>query len=344
MAEQLAVALSKVEMAASIVFETDSSVRSLGVGRAGHGFGFVVVRNVRAPVPFAMLAGGGVSPQIPAEIEGFPVHVIDSSNDPSTLARVPLSSLAGPGVGSVVPEQQFQRPLVCGLQIQNFDVDVRIGDINKGFIVLGTLGCFVRRANGDAASLSNNHVVAGQNAGQIGDTILQSGSATPNAAMLAGTLSGFVALRPSAPGASVATNNVVFNEVDAGVATLPPNLQYVQTYLPSRVTPPPRGVATAGVDDLVHKVGRTTGLTFGKVTQVGVVVGPMSYTPGPCWFRQSLVIEGLNGSTFSDHGDSGSAIIREDGMLVGLLFAGNGIQTYACTADNVLNQMACTLI
>jgi len=57
-------------------------------------------------------------------------------------------------------------------------------------------------------------------------------------------------------------------------------------------------------------VGRTTGLTHGEVTQVGVIVGPIPYAPGQCWFRNGLVVEGLNGTMFSDHGDSGSAIVR----------------------------------
>jgi hypothetical protein len=41
-----------------------------------------------------------------------------------------------------------------------------------------------------------------------------------------------------------------------------------------------------------------------------VIVGPIPYAPGQCWFRNGLVVEGLNGTMFSDHGDSGSAIVR----------------------------------
>ena len=40
--------------------------------------------------------------------------------------------------------------------------------------------------------------------------------------------------------------------------------------------------------DNVYKVGRTTGLTRGTVTQVPVVVGPIPYDPGDCWFRRAI--------------------------------------------------------
>ena len=72
-------------------------------------------------------------------------------------------------------------------------------------------------------------------------------------------------------------------------------------------------------------------------------VGPVNYDHGPCWFRRSIVIEGLNGSRFSDHGDSGSIIVRTNGEVIGVLYAGNGQQTYACPIDIVLQSLGCTL-
>jgi hypothetical protein len=330
-------AFSRVETAAGRLFDADSSVRSVGVGFATEGFAYVAVRNARTAVPLSAKAGQS----IPMTLEGVPVLLVNSFNDPVTLARVPHSGPASPGLGSLISEQQAHTPLVCGLQIQNFDQDTRSGEIAAGFMIVGTLGCFVQLSNGDRAILSNNHVVAGENDGKVGDTILQPGSATP--ATASATLTDFVRLQPSPPGASIAAGNVIFNDVDAGVATINPGLQHTQGYLSARSAVAPRGVAVASINDTVHKVGRTTGLTFGRVTQVGVVL-PDAYKPGQCWLRQTIAIEGLNGTTFSDHGDSGSAIVRDDGMVVGLLFAGNGIQTYACAIDNVLNQLACTMI
>jgi hypothetical protein len=175
------------------------------------------------------------------------------------------------------------------------------------------------------------------------DRILQAGGSTFVATTHTGTLFDSIDLRPSPHGATLAAGTAILNDVDAGVADLLPGVAHSQTYLPVRSVVPPKGVATAAIGDKVYKVGRTTGLTFGIVTQVGVVVGPVPYDPGLCWFRQTIVIEGENGATFSDHGDSGSAIVR-DGMVVGLLFAGNGTQTYACDIGNVLGALNCQLV
>ena len=64
--------------------------------------------------------------------------------------------------------------------------------------------------------------------------------------------------------------------------------------------------------------------------------GPIAYDGKPAWFRNSIEIEGDSGLNFSDHGDSGSAIVNGAGELVGLLYAGNGTQTYACPIDAVV--------
>lgn len=66
------------------------------------------------------------------------------------------------------------------------------------------------------------------------------------------------------------------------------------------------------------------------------MVGPVEYDGKPAWFQNSIEIEGLNGSLFSDDGDSGSAIVNASGELVALLYAGNGSQTYACPIDKVI--------
>jgi hypothetical protein len=127
------------------------------------------------------------------------------------------------------------------------------------------------------------------------------------------------------------------------VAKLDENVQFKQGYLPFRNLVAPSATAKARIGDRVFKVGRTTGLTHGEVTDVATVVGPVPYDPGPCWFRRSLTIEGLNGTQFSDKGDSGSAIVRTNGEIVGILYAGNGAQTFACPIDTCLQNLKCTL-
>jgi hypothetical protein len=43
-----------------------------------------------------------------------------------------------------------------------------------------------------------------------------------------------------------------------------------------------------------------------------------------------------HGTHFSDHGDSGSAILSTTGEVLGLLFVGNGTHTYACPIQTIL--------
>lgn len=211
--------------------------------------------------------------------------------------------------------------------------------------MIGTLGCFTSTSGGKVAMLSNNHVLAAENSGKRGkDRILQPGSATFIAAQHAARLSDFVALQPSPPGAQPRFGTAIFNEVDAAIATLMPHVPFAQTYLPSRSAKPPMGTAAPTYGDRVHKVGRTTGLTHGVIVKTSTIVGPVGYRIGPCWFSSSFAIVGTSGTMFSDSGDSGSAIVRSsDGAVLGLLYAGNGTQTYACPIDLVLSKLKCSL-
>ena len=171
--------------------------------------------------------------------------------------------------------------------------------IGQGFIVIGTLGCFVRLPGNKVALLSNNHVVAGENRGKKGqDRILQPGSAVHTPDEQIAVLSNFVRLRTSPLGATPKKGNVNFNIVDAGVAEIDTGVAVSQAFLPSRGMVAPHNTASAAIGDRVFKVGRTTGLTFVVVTSIATTVGPIPYDPGPCWFRRSIEIEGVNGTLF----------------------------------------------
>jgi hypothetical protein len=331
-------AAADIEAAAARLFDSDPRVRSVGVSRHEDAFGFRAVRNSAQILPLAVKL---------TEVAAFkqvPVTFVDTPGELESLVMVPGLGPASPAAASFIPEVLKQTPAVCGLQIQNFDDDVRQGVIAQGNIIIGTLGCFVRLAGGKTALLSNNHVVAGENRGKKGqDRIQQPGDGVHTPADQLGLLTDFVRLRPSPAGATVKKGNVVFNDVDAGVAQLDAGVAFAQGYLPSRGLIAPSGTASAKVGDRVFKVGRTTGLTFGEVKSVTTIVGPVPYDPGPCWFRRSIEIEGINGTMFSDRGDSGSAILRTSGEVVGILYAGNGVQTYACPIDAVLKKLKCNL-
>ncbi len=333
-------ALDTIDFAAEELFDADPRVRAVGITRHEDSYGFRAIRNAQVPVP--------LNTGLPTveNVEGIPVVFTDTFGEVESLVMVPglPGSPTSPSATSLVPEVNRHRPLVAGLQIQNFDDDNRQGVLSQGFIIIGTLGCFVRLDSGASALLSNNHVVAGENRGRTGsDRILQPGTSVFDPDELIAILTDFVQLVPSPPGASPRTGNVTFNNIDAGVAELDSNVAFKQSYLPFRNLVSPTATASARVGDRVFKVGRTTGLTHGEVKDVATVVGPVPYDPGPCWFRRSITIEGLNGTQFSDKGDSGSAIVRTNGEIIGILYAGNGQQTFACPIDACLRDLNCTL-
>jgi hypothetical protein len=199
--------------------------------------------------------------------------------------------------------QRRVRPLRPGSSVSHPDVTA------------GTLGGFVRRPGTDGLlALSNNHVLANSGAGSEGDAALQPGVAdggTP--ADRIGALSAFVRLS-GAPG----------NLVDAAVAALADGVAADPTGYPGGALL----AAVAGSDDvdpdeLVEKLGRTTGHTRGRITAVEVDGVGVQYDDGVHTFDDQLEIEGLTGA-FSAAGDSGSVIgRRSDRAPLGLLFAGS---------------------
>jgi len=319
------------------------TTRAVGIGPHGDGYGFHVIRNTAKITPMAATFGIAQTMIAPAMIRNVPVSIFDRHAEVEAHIRLPFSGPGSPGVASLVPEQLQHTPVVCGLQIENYDDDIRTGTIAGGHIIVGSIGCFVVLPSGHTAILSNNHVVAGENRGLDGtDRIMQPGNGT--AANQIATLTTHVALVPSPTGATPASGGVTLNDVDAGVATLLDSVTFRQDYLSTRKVAPPSGWAVPALHDEVYKVGRTTGLTLGTVTSVSTVVGPILYAPGECWFRRTITIEGKDGTMFSDHGDSGSAIIKSStGQVIGLLFAGNGTDTFACPIDAVLGAFNCRI-
>ena len=78
-------------------------------------------------------------------------------------------------------------------------------------------------------------------------------------------------------------------------------------------------------DELVEKVGRTTGHTRGRITAVEVDGVAVQYDDAVHTFDGQVEIEGLGGA-FSAGGDSGSVIWRSrDRAPLALLFAGSEV-------------------
>jgi hypothetical protein len=192
---------------------------------------------------------------------------------------------------------------------------LRIGSsIGHRDITGGTLGCFVRcRQDGSPRILSNNHVLAKENKGKVGDPILQpgrfDGGNVPED--VAGMLITFLKLKRKG-----------INFVDCAVASVNAEIAFDAKNL--------NGLGElAGVSDVVidegtavAKVGRTTGTTRGLVTAFELDNLVVQFGIGSLRFDRQIEIEGANGGPFSEGGDSGSLVVDEARKGVGLLFAG----------------------
>ena len=188
------------------------------------------------------------------------------------------------------------------------------GSIGHDKITAGTLGCFVRAPGSDRVLiLSNNHVLANENRAAKGDNILQPGPADggrdPQDAVAA--LLRFLMLKRRGP-----------NLVDCAVAEMDDAICYNHRNLTGIGRLAGLGDVVIDEGDAVAKIGRTTGLTYGRVTAFemdDIVVG---FDVGDLRFDNQIEIEGTDGP-FDDGGDSGSLIVDDSGRGVGLLFAGS---------------------
>ena len=211
--------------------------------------------------------------------------------------------------------QKRKRPIVGGLQIAP-----------SGVNFVGTLGCFVRRGN-QVYALSNNHVLADTNQLPLGTKIAQPGGSNPNDVFA--RLSEIEPIKFPSPG--YAPRNLL----DAAIAEVS-NTQLIKLksifkiskYTPELAAPKPTMKVT--------KSGRTTGVTKGLITATHVNGVRVNYgtdsNPLIATFDDSITIRTGTSKPFSNPGDSGSVILEiSSGKPVGLLFAGDGTSTTACS-------------
>jgi hypothetical protein len=280
---------------------------SLGLAPVGPGQVHLAVRLVDQGDADVVLAGLGDAAR--AEVD---VRVIG-----------PVRLLTSPPGSSPAELQQRVRPLRPGVSVGHEDVTA------------GTLGGFVRRpGSGELLVLSNSHVLADSGAASPGDPVLQPGVADGGtAADRIGRLSGSVPFG-AGPG----------DLVDAAVAALDPGVAVDPAGYPGGALLAVVATATdVDPDELVEKVGRTTGHTRGRVTAVEVDGVGVQYDDGVHTFDDQVEIEGLTGG-FSAGGDSGSVIWRSrDRAPLGLLFAGSTVGGSAGGGVTFANPLATVL-
>ena len=229
-----------------------------------------------------------------------------------------------------------ERPSPCGISVGHYK------------ITAGTQGVLARGVPGSGREkrllmLSNNHVLANENACNAGDPIHQPGpiDLTPTPATQIGILERWVPINFSnngenyvdcatawcIPGNDIRPNAVrrEFIRQNAG--------RWSYFTVSGRTVQP-----TAGLQ--VGKSGRTTQLTSGSIVDVNASIS-VSYSGKVANFKDQITITGNRGSPFSDGGDSGSLIWTWDETRspVGLLFAGGRDYTFANKIDHVLQAL-----
>ncbi len=287
------------------------------------------------PAPGVNLVGVGIGEKV---VEDRPtgelcVKVLVARKYPrgriSRADRIP-SSIGGiptdvEGVGYVrkfqVPNQQRHRPVPGG-------VSGGLGLNGVTFLYAGTLGVVVvdRADRRTLFTLSNNHVLADENRAAARAAVVQ-----PATLDGGGTGDRVAALDRFEP---LKFNNEP-NQMDAAIAQFDAGVGVARVMVGVGA---PVGSAGPALNLLVRKSGRTTGVTEGIIRAVRFDVFNVRYDQGFVRMDDVMVIEGVDGS-FSRPGDSGSAIVDFQGRVVGLLFAGSDVVTFAIPIRRVLRRL-----
>lgn len=249
-----------------------------------------------------------------------------------------------------------QRPAPGGVSVGHLEVTA------------GTLGLLVKDAHtGNALILSNSHVLANTTDGRDGrarvnDPILQPGpyDGGDERDDVIGRLKRFAPIRPQVASATcprakgvesrlnmlmqmlVPDYTVQFrrvnradNLVDAAVAEpLDPDMVSSEILGLGSV----KGVRDPEVGLRVTKSGRSSGVNHGQITVLDASIKVHMGDVGEVLFQQQILTEPM-----ASPGDSGSVLLDDNGLAVGLLSAGSSKLSVASQMDNVLRLLEVTI-
>jgi len=225
----------------------------------------------------------------------------------------------------------------------------------------GTLGSLIQDNGGRQYVLSNNHVLARSDHATVGDPIVQPGlidnNCTPTGecpgTVPVASLSAWLPLKSPQINADAAIAQVASRTIDANGAIL----ELGRRQADGTLAPAAPGISSTGgkgenaaLQMKVAKSGRTTGLTCGSISAVGLDVSVDYYRD--CAETRPYVTKlftnqvAMSGDRFSDTGDSGALVVdANNAEPVGLFFAGGTDEAgvghgLANPAPDVLNQLA----
>lgn len=281
--------------------------------------------------------------------ESVPVNASSGQTTTVTVSAVPQANTVVSANASVTVTSPNQ--LAQNLPIELGTSGGNIHDEDATECASGTLGSLVVR-DGVQYILSNNHVLADEDAGVIGDAIIQPGLIDTNSpcssagANTVANLSQFIELeQPSGcssnctPPADAAIAQVVSGAVDTTGAILA-----LGAANPTPVIAPPSSAIFPSASEIpnttaVAKSGRSTGLTCSTFEAIDSDI-QVQYTHGlggatfTATYNNQVVI---NGGDFSAAGDSGSLIVAQaNAEPIALLYGGNSTDTVGAPVATVL--------
>lgn len=256
--------------------------------------------HVARKIPVAELAASEVfneSDGTPAEVNGFPVDVIEATYGPSDTAGPAVLDYDDVATTEAIDRKSAVDPLIGGVSCGNTRVTA------------GTLGAIVfDKTTCKPMILSNWHVLAGASAAAAGEAIVQPGPIDGGTQTVA-TL----------------TRMRLDSRMDAAVATLNGARGHSRDILGLGTI---SGMEAAHLGMLVKKSGRTTAITEGIVDGVSMSVGINYGDPGVVSFSNQIRIVPRPPWPAVDYevskgGDSGSVWLNQaNNKAIGLHFAG----------------------
>jgi hypothetical protein len=226
------------------------------------------------------------------------------------------------------------RPIALGVSGGNIRA---FGKIRRQRVCFtGTLGSMVQDTNGKQFILSNNHVLADINKAKPGDFIVQPGLADIRCQKISSD-----AVATFSRTVKVKFGKKASNTIDAAIAAVKTGDVNADIL---NIGPIASSVVAATPGLAVQKMGRTSCLTSGMITAVGVNLGVTYNGKKSAMFVNQIEIDGLN---FGEPGDSGSLIVTRDicPQAVALLFAGSVDQTmtFANPISDVLSGLSVSM-
>lgn len=285
-----------------------------------------LVVGVKQKLPFSQLALQDI---VPPEVKGLITDVIETGE---------IKLLNGE-----VDRKSRIRPAPGGVSIGHYK------------ITAGTLGCLVYK-NSEPMILSNNHVLANINQGQIGDSIIQPGAydggnpvddeiaklyefveiktlgfSNCSIAKAIANIANFLAQLFGRETRLVSVGGLEGNLVDCAIAKPNQNGALTEDILEVGYID---GETEPVVGMKIKKSGRSSGLTHGEVNQIEVAAN-VNMGDG----RIAMFTDQFAMGAISEGGDSGSVILTEDNKVCGLLFAGSETITLANRYNNVREKL-----